>query len=92
MARPKHIHAYAAMHDRGHYVTAYAFAKYMGVPHYQIKNMIISGKLKRVTLPSGERLLPNPARDPKLMDAEWDPGVKAFVTLFPGLRSLGMME
>lgn len=92
MARPKHNHSYAAMHDRGSHVTAYAFAKYMGVPYYQIKNMLIAGKLKKVKLPNGEMMLPNPARDPALVDAEWDPGIRAFVTMCPGLRSLGLME
>jgi len=88
-------YSYASLLLQGPEVTAYTFAKYMGMKHWRVKHLINMNLIPHRVVPDkwtkhGHRVMvPNPALDPKMMDAEWDQFTHTWVTLFPGVRSDG---
>lgn len=96
--RPKSDYSYTAVMAMGGEITAYAFGKYMGMPAWQVQHLINmkvipSKKVADQWTRHGHRIMvPNPALDPKLVDAEWDQSRHEWVTLFPGMRSEGMTQ
>lgn len=95
--RQKSDYSYETFIKLGPEVTAYAFTKYMGMPNWQVQHLIKMGlvpsrKVVDKWTRHGHRVMvPNPALDPKMRDAEWDQSKHEFITLFPGLRTDGMM-
>lgn len=94
--RQKEDYSYLAMYERGPEVTAYCFAKFMGMDAWRVKHLIHMGiiparKQEDKWSRHGHKIMvPNPARDPKLVDAEWDQCNHKWIVLCPGMRSEGM--
>lgn len=91
LGRPKQQYDYRTMLNHGLYVTAYAFANYMGMPYHQVKNLIKAGHIQTHKGPDGKSRIPNPARNPLMRDAEWDGIHRRFITNIPSLRTEGLI-
>lgn len=93
--RPTQDYSYATLLASGPEVTAYTFAKYMGMEPWRVQHLIRMKMIPHRIVPDkwtrhGHKVMvPNPAIDPNMMDAEWDQFTHTWVTRFPGVRSNG---